>query len=156
MNMNQDIGFYNKYLLCNNSYLKRYLINNIVNYSLENDIKNNRMNNLIDIYLDTNYYNREKIAAKRLPPICLKKSKVTFADKTSNTSNVEKCECSTNTVTKIVYEKSTNTGKYFSSNLKPILKKSNSSYIFNHNNNDASIINRIKVNEKLKPSIIVD
>ena len=151
--MNQDIGFYNKHILYNNSYLKRYYINNIVRYSIDNNIQNNRMNNLIDRYLNINYYNTQKNSEKSLPPISLKKSKVTFADKSINTSNIKKCEISTNTINKIVYEKSTNTGKELSFNLKPILKKSNVSYIFNNNNNDASIINRIKVNAKLKSSI---
>ena len=156
--MSQNIGFYNKHLLCNNSYLKKYHINNIVRYSLDNNIKNTSMNNLIDIYLDINYYNKDanycnikKKNQNRLPPIFLKKNKVTFSDKCNNTSNIEKCECSTNTINKIVYEKSTNTGKEMPYKLKPILKKSNQPCIYNNYN--ASIINRIKVNEKLRSSI---
>ena len=147
--MNHDIGFYNKHILCNNSYLKRYLINNIVRYSIDNNIKNNRMNNLIDIYLDNNYYNIKGYGKNKLLSNNLKKSEVTFVDKCYNTINIEKCERSINTVNKIVDEKSTNTCEYLQCNLKSALKKSNPSYNFNNNNNEASIINRIKVNDKL-------
>ena len=41
--MNQDIGFYNKYLVNNNSYLRRYLINNIIKYSIDNNIKKKKL-----------------------------------------------------------------------------------------------------------------
>tara|TARA_B100000524_G_C23598737_1_gene351785 strand:- start:362 stop:706 length:345 start_codon:yes stop_codon:yes gene_type:complete len=114
------------------------------------------MNNLIDRYLDNNYYNKEKNDEKKLPSIFLKKPRVTFSDKSNNPSNIEKCERSTNTINKIVYEKSTNTGKNLQYNLKPILKKINQSYNFNNNNNEASIINRIKVNDKLNSYISSD
>ena len=158
--MSQDIGFYNKHLLRNDSYLKKYHINNIVRYSLDNNIKNTSMNNLIDIYLganyynkDTNYCNKKKKSQNILPPIFLKKTRVTFSDKSNNTSSIEKCERSSNTTNKIAYEKSTNTCKGLSYKIKPILKKSNQPYIHNHNNYNASIINRIKVNERIRTSI---
>ena len=147
--MNQDIGFYNKHIFYSNSYLKRYYTNKIVRYSLDNNLGNKRMNDLIDIYLNNNYYITDKKIDKKINKPFKNLNKI-VKDKSNNTNNIEKCDFSTNTINKIMIDNSTNTGKEFVYNLKnPIMNVKKDSYSFNHNNCDASIINRIRVNDKL-------
>lgn len=149
--MDQNIGFYNKHIFYSNSYLKRYYTNKIVRYGLNNNLGNKRMNDLIDIYLNTNYYNTNNNFEKKNPNIPFKKLNRIMKDKSNNTNNIEKCDSSTNTINKIMVDKFTNTGKRIVHDLKdPRMDIKKHSYSFNHNKCDASIINRIRVNDQLK------
>lgn len=124
-----DIGFYNKYLLLNNSYLVKHIVWNTVKKNKES--KN--INKIIDKELEkskiksSTNLSKPKVSKLLRSSLDLKK----FLNKETNTELISECNKATNTEIVNKFDKKTNTE----------VIKSKVKFL---NNENGSLINRIK------------